>query len=174
MSIEGRSVLAAIALAVLGGRVACAADSCGAGCPKAPSNARAVSTLFPVPLPMYPTPVLTAGLARGQRRTMLNVEATIATSALALGTPLRPALFIESNGIPMEPLSGGVGTPLITDCSTPPPFSCTLSGTFWLDLDQNPTLVGMPITVALIGGAFGGLGVGVPVTATMTVRLTKK
>jgi len=76
MSIKGWRVLAAVTLATLGSQVVRAADSCGGGCSKAPSSTRAVSTPFPVPLPEYPAPVLTASLARRQKRTMLNVEAT--------------------------------------------------------------------------------------------------
>ena len=163
-------VVAAVAFGLIGGRAALATDSCGAGCLKTPKAARSVSSP-PAPLPPFPAPLLTAGLDKGKAKTMLTVEATIATGVLALGAPVRPAMRVEANGVVMEP---ALATPLIEDCASTSHFSCTLTGTFWLDLDQNPTLIGVPIAVTLTGGAYGGAGVGVLAVRTMTVRMTKK
>ena len=154
MSIRACSVVAAIAFGMVGGRVALAVDSCGAGCPKSPKAARSVS-MPPAPLGVFPQPLLAVGLLKGKAKTMLNVEATIATGPVAPGAAVRPAMIVDANGVPMEPAAG---LPLIEDCGSSSHFSCTLTGTFWLDLDQNPSLIGVPITVTLTGGGFGGVG----------------
>src|SRR5437762_14180666 len=116
-------VVAAIAFGLIGGRVAIAADSCGAGCLKTPKAARSVSSP-PAPLPAFPAPLLTVGLDKGKAKTMLTVEATIATGTIAPGAAVRPAMTLEANGVVMEP---AVATPLVEDCATTGHFSCTLT-----------------------------------------------
>jgi len=181
MSINAiRAIAAAVALAFTAS-VAHAADSCGGGCPKLPTKARAVSTAAPTPLPAYPAPLLVATLAKGKKKTMLNVEAVLTTSALAPGAPASPAIFVDVNGTVMEPSIFGPGSPVVTDCfgvdsggDSESRFSCTASGSWWIDIDANPGLIGAVLTVTLNGGDFLGPCVGCPSLATMTVRQTKK
>jgi hypothetical protein len=67
-------------------------------------------------------------------------------------------------------------TPLPRDSGgdSEPRFSCAASGSWWIDIDANPALIGVPLTVTLDGGDFTGACIGCPALATMTVRQTKK
>lgn len=171
---KNKSLTGIIALglvAAMGAEVR-AADSCGGGCPILPKAARSVSTAFASPMPAYPAPILVATIAKTGRRRMVNVEVSVATSLLVPGFPATPAVFVDVNGLAMEPLSAGPAAPMIVDCSVAPGLSCTLTGSFWIDLDQNPSLIGVPLVVTLSGGDLGAPGY--PFTASMTARLTKK
>jgi hypothetical protein len=179
MSSNAIKVVAAIAAVAFSATVVHAGDSCGGGCPKLPKNARSVSTPGPAPLPLFPAALLVATLARGKKKTMLNVEAMITTATFLPGAPVSPAMFVDVNGISMEPSSAGPAFAAITDCASvdgggdaPARFSCTLSGSWWIDIDANPGLIGVPLVVTLDGGGFFAPA---PVAlATMTVRMTKK
>ena len=154
-----------------------AADSCPAGCPVAPANSHYVSTPGPIPNPAFAGPILAATLKKGKKKRVVVVEASVSTAGLAPGAPVAIALTPHVNGIFMEPL-GGFGA--IADCGSaflapvPPPFACTVTGSFWLDVDANPVLINAPLTVTLLGGDPFGPGVGIPIIATMSVRLEKK
>jgi hypothetical protein len=161
-----------------------AADSCLAPCAKIPKERRYVSTVGSIALPPGPlggvlltTPAAT--LAMGKPKRLLVVDATL-TSGLAAPMPMVLTMTAVANGAMMEPT-----TPMgvVMDCGgsvmnpIAPLFGCTLSGTFWLDLDQaetgNPgTFIGMPLSVVLRGGNAAGGG-GMPVYASMTVHLEK-
>src|SRR5206468_68996 len=67
------NVVAGLLFLVLMAPPAFAADSCGGGCPKSPSNARAVSATF-VPLATYPGNTLAATLAKGKTKRILHAE----------------------------------------------------------------------------------------------------
>lgn len=176
-----RVLLVLPVLAALATTPARATDSCGGGCPILPKNARSVSSSPAlIPLPAFPAPLvgMTATLHKGKARRILMVEAMVTTAALAIGAPVSPAIYPDVNGIIMEPTTFfGPVAAAMADCSAvfgPPQGMCTVTGTWWLDLDANPALIGVPITVTLSGGDFFGPGIGVPVLATMSVRLQKK
>ncbi len=140
-----------------------AADSCVAPCLKPPANTRHVSIIGNYTFPAFPAPILTAALAKGKAKRVIVVEATV--TAYVGPSPLYVGMLAYVNGIPME--SPGAGA----DC--PGLNSCTLSGTFWLDIDANPGLIGAPLTVTL--SAQDGYGVGGQYfLASMTVRQEKK
>jgi hypothetical protein len=164
-----------------------AADSCLAPCARIPREQRYVSTGGPIPLPagqlggtLLTTPAAT--LAMGKAKRVLVVDATV-TSGAAPPAPLPMVLTMaaNANGVPMEPtIPWGV----VMDCGgsamsiIAPLVGCTLSATFWLDLDQAETaspgtFIGMPLTVILKGGNAAGAG-GMPVYASMGVHLEKR
>lgn len=171
---------------LLAASVAQAADSCLAPCTKVPKKTRHVSTAPSIILPAAPGVLLTtpgATLAKGKKKKVIVVEATM-TSGIPGPLPMVLTMWASLNGVAMEPTGNPVG--IMTDCGgtalSPwlggPLFGCTLSGTFWLDLDQaeaaSPgTFINMPLTVVLMGGDFAGLG-GPPVVVSMTVREESK
>lgn len=163
-----------------------AADSCLAPCAKIPKKTRHVSTAPSIILPAGSAVLLTtpgATLAKGKKKRVIVVEATM-TSGIPGPLPMVLTMSATLNGVAMEPTGNPVG--IITECGgtglSPwlggPFFGCTLSGTFWLDLDQAETaspgtFIGMPLTVALLGGDFAGVG-GPPVVVSMAVREESK
>lgn len=158
-----------------------AADSCLAPCAKVPKKSRHVSTVGFVALPAGPMagPILTtpgATLAKGNKKKVVTVDATI-TSGMPVPMPMILSMGATLNGVAMEPTTG-----VYMDCAgtamTPwfggPLAGCTVSATFWLDLDQAETaspgtFIGLPLTVVLVGGDASGMG-GPPVSASMNVR----
>jgi hypothetical protein len=154
-----------------------AADSCPGGCPIPPANSHFVSTPGPVPVPPAPAAFLVATLKKGKKKRVVAVEAVVTTSIFAPAAPTSLSMFGDVNGILMEPTGSPLG--ITEDCygfvpgAPPPPGSCTVSGTFWLDIDANPALINVPLTVTLFVGEFG-VPTGVPVIASMSVRLEKK
>ena len=88
-------------------------------------------------------------------------------------------LGITVNGLPMQP--SGLGPPeAIEDCEAvraDPDAYCTITAHWWLDMDDpaNAALLGVPVTVTLVGGdVFGGPAVGSPIDMSLQVRLEKK
>jgi hypothetical protein len=159
-----------------------AADSCLAPCARLPKKSRHVSTAVPIALPAGPGGVLLttpgATLAKGSKRKVVVVEATMTSGGIMLLPPMVLSMSANVNGVLMEP--GGAPMGVVTDCGgtlmgpLPPMVGCTLSATFWLDLDQAETanpgvLIGMPLTVTLTGGDVAGIG-GPPVLVSMAVR----
>src|SRR5207249_705950 len=74
-----------------------------------------------------------------------------------------PAIWVDVNGIAMEPSPAGPAFAAITDCASVDGggdaegrFSCTITGTWWIDIDVNPGLIGVPLAVTLEGGGFFG------------------
>jgi hypothetical protein len=162
-----------------------AADSCLAPCAKVPKKSRHVSTAGPILLPagvgvLLTTPGTT--LAKGAKKKVIVVEATMTSGGIAPVAPMVLSMFATLNGVKMEPTGAVLGA--VADCGgtalgpLPPMFGCTLSATFWLDLDQAETaspgtFIGLPLTVVLNGGDVA-LGGGMPVLVSMAVRQEAK
>jgi hypothetical protein len=151
--------------------------SCPGGCPKLPSNSRSES-LNGIPLPAGTGPLVTATLKQGKAKRILQAEAMMTTGIAAPGAPITLAMLVTVNGVNMEPtIPASPVAVAMTDCGAsgivPAPFACTVTGTWWIDLDQNPALIGVPLAVTLGGGNLF-VGPGVPVDVTLTVRLQKK
>jgi|SRR5437899_1856981 len=68
-----------------------AADSCGGGCPKPPSNARSVSAQV-VPLATYPGNTLSATLAKGKTKSILHAEGMLTQGGLGFAASRAYAL----------------------------------------------------------------------------------
>ena len=180
------AILPAAVVVLFAASAASAADSCPAPCAKVPSNSRYVSApaIALPPFPGVPLAGMVATLKKGKPKRVVVVEATMTKGVATPGAPVTLSMFPDVNGVLMEPdASGGVSGPgPLEDCGgfgiNPPAFSCTLTGTWWLDLDAaeaaNPgVFINQPLVVTLHGGDFAGMGV-VPVDVTMSVRLEKK
>jgi len=178
-----RIVLTLIAVAVgLTASSSLAADSCLAPCSKPPKNARAVSVsgMDPYVLASYPGNTLSATLAKGKKKTILYAEGVLTDGPYpAEFAPTRIlALGVNVNGLPMQPsdpvnhITNEVVSPV---CTAMPPTPCTVVGQWWLDMDDpaNAALLGVPITVMLIGGNYYGGG-GSAVDMSLRIRLEKK
>jgi hypothetical protein len=157
-------------------------DSCPAPCAKPPKAARSVSATT-VPRPAGPAALLTATLQKAKKKNLVQVEAMMTTSFYTPGIPSTLQLFADVNGILMEPTTAAPGA--VVDCGGgagvplgPPSFSCTVAGTWWLDVDANAgtllTSPAPPLTVTLRGGELFPGAVGAPVDVSLTVRLVKK
>jgi hypothetical protein len=91
-------------------------------------------------------------------------------------------LGISVNGLfGMAPRGVPGSSEATEDCGvfrSDPDRTCTVTGHWWLDMDDpaNAALLGVPITVTLVGGdPSGGVAVGVvPVDISLRVRLEKK
>jgi hypothetical protein len=155
-------------------------DSCGGGCPKLPTNARAVAAL--VPLAAYPPGnTLTATLAKGKKKTILMADGMLTDGPNGNPVSREYDLGISVNGVSMQPASpAGPGNPEADeDCGVfraDPDRTCTVLGHWWLDMDDpaNVALLGVPITVTLVGGDVSGNAAGAPVEISLRVRLEKK
>ena len=167
-----RIVLTLIAAAIgLAASSSFAADSCPAPCLKLPTDSRYVS--YQGPLPGGLNPILVGTLAKGKAKRVVVVEGAVHTQDL--GTPLFLTIKVDVNGITMEPLVLGNGI-YETDCTaggSGMPWACTVSGTFWLDIDQNPSLNGVPLTVTLAAQNVAGAFL-LSVNASVSIRLEKK
>jgi hypothetical protein len=176
-------VPAALVLAMVGS-LAHAGDSCVAPCAKVPKERRYVSTPGAIPLPPGIATLLTtpaATLAQGLKKRVLVVDATMTTGGLAPLAPFIASMVANVNGVPMEPVGSPFGP--IMDCGgtgmspLPPMFGCTLTASFWMDLDQAEAaspgvFIKQPLTVTLSGGNVAGGG-GMPVLVSMGVHLEK-
>ena len=155
-----------------------AADSCGGGCPKPPSNARSVSATF-VPLAAYPGNTLSATLAKGKTKRILHAEGMLTDGSSGFVASRAYALGTSVNGLPMQP-SGFGSAEAVEDCGAvraDPDAFCTVTAHWWLDMDDpaNAALLGVPITITLVGGDLtGGPAVGSAVDMSLRVRLDKK
>jgi hypothetical protein len=180
-----RTTIAAATL-IVAATLACPAsaqvvDSCGGGCPKPPKNTRALATH--VLLAAYPPGnTLSATLAKGKKKTILMADGMLTDGASALPVSREYDLGISVNGLSMQPTSlAGPGNPEADeDCGffrSDPDRTCTVVGHWWLDMDDpaNAALLGVPITVTLVGGdVSGGPAVGSAVDMSLRVRLEKK
>ena len=177
-------LMAAPALTVaLTASLAHAADSCTAPCAKLPKETRSVSVQA-FPRPAAPAALLVATLKGAKKKRVVKVDAMMTTSVYTPAIPSTLQLWADVNGIPLQPSVPGAG--VIADCGGgagvplgPPSFSCTVSGNWWLDLDDpaNVALVTSPIpplVVTLRGGEMVPGSVGAPVDISMTVRMVKK
>ena len=131
-----------------------------------------------VPLAPGPSPLLTATISKGKKKKVLAVEAMY-TDGNYSPTPPAPRvlhLLVDVNGIVMEPTVGLFGA--LEDCgfAAPPPVACTITGSWWLDIDTNPVLINAPLTVTLTGGDIsGGPLVGFQLMdVSLSVNMTKK
>jgi hypothetical protein len=127
---------------------------------------------------------LSATLKGAKKKRVLKVDAVMTTSVYTPAIPSTLQLFVDANGILLQPSLAGPG--VIVDCGGgagvplgPPSFSCTVSGSWWLDTDDpaNVALVTRPIpllVVTLRGGEMFPGAVGAPVDISMTVRMVKK
>jgi len=110
-------------------------------------------------------PVASATIVKGKKRRVLAIEAMLTTPEF----PIFPVIGVRVNGIQPEPDSTASGW-----C---PDHHCTVTGTWWLDLDaaeaQSPgVFVGQPLLVELMAGNGGG---GEPTAnVSLTVRMEKR
>jgi len=157
-----------------------AADSCPAPCSTPPKYTRAVSLLGEDNiLAPYPGNTVSATLAKGKKKTILYAEGILTTGSYApFYSSMLLALGINVNGLRMQPhdninnLTTKVASPL---CTMPIP-PCTVVGQWWLDMDDpaNAALLGVPITVTLLGGEWSGSPGFSAVDMSLRVRLEKK
>jgi len=111
---------------------------------------------------------------KGKAKHVLAIEAILRTGGGANADTL--CLQALVNGVAVEPLTGGLFA-ILSAC--PAQTDCTLTATFWLDLDAaeaaNPgVFVGQPLKIDLQGGDFKADGGGAVFVSTMTARMEKK
>jgi len=138
-------------------------------------------------LPGAPAAVLTAQIVKGKKKTVLTVDATV-NSAIVLFAPWELAIGVDVNGVAMDP-STSYPFSIVQDCGSDavagPHGSiaegCSVSGTFMIDIDAAEaasvgSFYNVPLNVKLVAsqGPGGGFLVGVPIDATMAVRMEKK
>jgi hypothetical protein len=174
MSSRSLSILAGALLVALMCPLAQGTDSCGGGCPTPPSNARSLSSP-PFPLPVAFAPILTTApaptLKKGKAKRIVMVEAMVVD---IFNTGSFPAIFPDVNLTLMEPtalVGPALGSAGEFSCTGAAP-NCSVSGTWWLDLDAFPALIGVPLIVSLNGVDLAASGD--PFIMTMSVRLQKK
>lgn len=135
-----------------------------------------------VPLPPVPTPLLVGQILKGKKKTVLTVEATLASGLLGPGLPWALSMAVDVNGIPMNP---GTTYPdsVVQDCSGVlafGAFGCNLSANFMIDLDAAEVATpgccyNVPLVVTLLAGPGSSpAALGFPVDATMAIRMEKK
>jgi len=136
---------------------------------------------LPGPLP---GPVLVATIAKGKKKSVITVDATITSEAFAPFAPWTLSMGVDINGTPMEP-STTFPFNIVQDCGSSAAIGphagiaegCTVSGTFLLDMDApaNAGLLNVPLIITLTGGeATNPFIGGIPVSATMVARMEKK
>lgn len=123
-------------------------------------------------IPVAVTSLLTATIAKGKKKYVLAVEATLSGGSSPVANSLM--LRANANGVEMEPHSPG-GNEVTHTCAS---ALCTLTATWWLDLDAAEAahpgvFINMPLSVTLEGGEFFAS----PQSdgkVTMSVRMQKK
>ena len=166
-----------LSLGIVAATNALARDSCAAPCTKLPKNARAVEG-DGFTLAAYPGNTLSATLAKGKKKTILYAEGVLTDGPYPPFTDRILALGINVNGLRMQPsddvnnISTEVFSPRCQAIGDPP---CTVVGHWWVDMDDPAyaELLGVPVTVTLIGGNYSGPGFQV-VDMSLRVRLQKK
>lgn len=113
--------------------------------------------------------LLTATIAKGKKKKVLAIEASLVTSSGALGTL---ELAVEVNGVAPE------GQAVNQPCAVATQH-CTAVGTWWLDIDAaeaaNPgAFVKQPLEVTLKGGVQAGGDSDIQAGATLSVRVESK
>lgn len=120
-------------------------------------------------LAFTPATLLTATIAKGKKKKVLAIEASLTTNTGAAGVlEIRP--FV--NNFATE----GQAVQVVCVPSLP---HCTVSGTWWLDIDAaevaSPGLyVKQPLVVVLQGGVLAGGDSDISATATLSVRVESK
>ena len=138
-SMKWSMILACLSLAAPAANVA---DSCLAPCTKSPANTRHLSTDAPVATVSGSVPILTATLAT-ERKRVIVLEATVTTVNAYSPLVMNVGGTVNGNFMARSVSHDCGGTPL---SSLPPAFFCTVSGTFWFDIDAHPELIGAPST----------------------------
>lgn len=118
---------------------------------------------------------------KGLKKRILVADGVLTTALMGMGMGRYFALGISVNGAYyMQPDSGVHGPPpgpeVVELCdSDEGPGMCAVVGHWWLDLDDpaNAALLGVPLTVTLVGGDLVGVGGG-PVDMSLRVRPEKK
>jgi hypothetical protein len=125
----------------------------------------------------YPGNTLTATLATGKKKTILYAEGVLTDGPYPGFFSRLLALGINVNGLRMQPSDSvnNITTEVVSPVCTVPGPPCTVVGQWWLDMDDpaNAALLGVPITVTLLGGEYYGGG-GQIVDMSLRVRLEKK
>ena len=116
----------------------------------------------------FPT-LLTATIAKGKKKKVLAIEASLASGSGALGVL---ELSVEVNGVAVE-------GPIVNQSCAVSVQHCTVVGTWWLDVDAaeaaSPgTFVKQPLVVTLQGGVQAGGDTDIQGTATLSVRVESK
>jgi hypothetical protein len=125
---------------------------------------------------------LTATIAKGKKKTVLAIEAGYTDGPYSpVGGVRALGMGVTVNGIAVQPNPASPEQHVI-DCglTDSPPATCTLVGTFWLDIDAaelaNPgVFVGQPLSVVLFAGHVGaGPPPAIIMDASLSVRVQKK
>jgi len=116
----------------------------------ASSPARTTAARSAVGLDLSGWPSINVQLYKGKRRTMLVVHGGVAVTTAPGGAWL--IVSVKANGIAMEPTDSLGDSKIQTPCQP----ACSLSGTWWLDLDlaevAHPGMfINVPIDVTLQG-----------------------
>jgi hypothetical protein len=118
--------------------------------------------------------MLKATIKKGKPHTVLMVQVMmifegqlppVTGQILAMAVP-------NVDGLWMEPTSGNTHFSISQLCPTNVTF-CTVTGTFWLDIDAHKELVGNPLNITLSGQACNGGG-GAITHATLAAQLVTK
>lgn len=157
------TILALAALVLAGAAGGSWADS------TSPGKTSAFESASLSPLTVGTDDLLTATLIKGKAKSVLAIQATITTNTGADGTL---HMLPNVNGVAVQ------GTTVNQTCA----FSvahCTVSGTWWLDLDAaeaaNPgQILKVPLEVTLQGGVLAGGDPDVSATVTLSVQMVKK
>jgi len=112
---------------------------------------------------------LVGQILKGKKKQVLRVDATLTTESDVLGAEIQ--FTIVANG---NTLGTAVG-----HCDAPTTVSCSVSGSFWLDLDAAETavpgsVIGVPVIISMTGGSTSALDVGELYAATFSAQLVKK
>ncbi len=142
-----------------------------------PGKKSAFESLSAIPMPVYPAP-LTATIAKGQKKTVLAIAATLRDS----GPPGRClGLQVSVNSVLAESGPASAMPITVTDCGGcggAAESFCSVTGTWWLDVDAaetaNPGMfVGQPLSITLAYGDGTAAGPG-PADVMLSVTVQKK
>ena len=133
-------------------------------------------------------PVLVGTITKGKKGNVLKIDAMVTSELLAPLAPWTLNAFVDVNGTIAAAPSFTPPFGAIQDCSasafagphTAPADGCTVSGTWLVDLDAEELAspgccIGVPLTITLSAGtATNGVIVGIPASATLSVKMEKK
>lgn len=119
-------------------------------------------------------PLLTATIAKGKKKRVLAMEATLTSGTGGSPPGDGYTMGVAVNGVEVGPIDPGGFTLRDHPC---PDSRCTFTSSWWFDIDaaeaSNPgQFVNQPLTIILFGGDSGG--VQSRATVTMSVRMEKK
>ena len=116
-------------------------------------------------------------MGKGVHNRVLRIDATITVFM----EHALPSLGVRPWVNDLEPYPGAVNVPSIavTACDWIKTSTCTVTGSFWFDLDAleaaNPgTIIGKPLVITLNGGSPAGQGDGLRYSASFSAELVKK